>query len=141
MRLWASTSSACPPDGPPGAIEIVPAGCAHPLSYELRNRLTAQLGGRRRFKLLPPSETSRLYESAPRFSEIADLDGPSVSLVDHPLLEKARVYSVVLEPGEMLFLPLGWWRQWVAEGISASLDYEAFRWPNGPATPFPGPPG
>ena len=129
------------PDGPPGAIEIVPARCLHPLSYELRNRLTAQVAGRRRFKLLPPSETARLYEAAPRFSEIADLDGPSVSLVDHPLLEKARVYNVVLEPGEMLFLPLGWWRQWVAEGISVGLDYEAFRWPNGQTTPFPDPPG
>jgi hypothetical protein len=122
---------------PRGVIEIRPAGSLQPLGWDPRNRLTAQAAGRRRFKLLPPSEAWRLYEAAGVFSQITDLDGQDVSLATYPLLEKARVYDVTLEAGEVLFLPLGWWRQARTLDLGVSLDYTAFRWPNGATNPLP----
>jgi len=118
-------------DQPRGVVEIRPAGSLQPLRWDPQNRLTAQAAGRRRFKLLPPSEASRLYElPSGWFSEIADLEAPTTSLAEHPLLERARTYDVTLEAGEVLFLPLGWWRQARTLELGVTLDYTAFRWPN-----------
>ncbi|MFI4934573.1 MAG: DUF6065 family protein [Caulobacterales bacterium] len=124
-------------DAAPGVLELAGADTLLSLRHDLANRFTAQVAGRRKFKILPPSESSRLYEAAGVFSDIADLDGQSVSLVDYPRLERARLYEVTLEPGEILFLPLGWWRQARTLEFSVSLDYLNFLWPNGSSAPYP----
>jgi ribosomal protein L16 Arg81 hydroxylase len=48
----------------------------------------------------------------------------------YPLLADATLYDVVLEPGEILFMPLGWWHQVKALDFSVTMTFTNFRWPN-----------
>eukprot|EP00003_Mantamonas_plastica_P023058 TRINITY_DN4046_c1_g1_i1.p1 TRINITY_DN4046_c1_g1~~TRINITY_DN4046_c1_g1_i1.p1 ORF type:complete len:162 (-),score=32.61 TRINITY_DN4046_c1_g1_i1:99-584(-) len=81
-----------------------------------------QFIGLKRITLIPITETNKIYKS-PKYDFLADL-----SLVDpwnydkdkYPLYEKAKKLSVVLKPGDTLFVPTGWWHY--AESLSTSLS-------------------
>jgi len=61
--------------------------------------------GRKRWRMISPLQTHRLYNYMTYFSEI-DLDNPD--LVRHPDFADVNVLDVVVEPGETIFLPLSW---------------------------------
>jgi hypothetical protein len=47
-----------------------------------------------------------------------------------PALEGLNVHQVMLDPGDALFIPLGWWHQVTALDFSVTLTHTNFRWPN-----------
>lgn len=106
---------------PAGRISIEKAGNFMPLGQESANQLTAQVTGRRRFVIAPPAYGGRL-------AGIQDLE--RLDEADAARLAGAHAYRVVLEPGELLYLPIGWWRQARALELSAAVAFTAFRWPN-----------
>ena len=65
----------------------------------------SQMMGRKRWRMISPLQTHRLYNYMTYFSEI-DLDNPD--LVRHPDFADVNVLDVVVEPGETIFLPLSW---------------------------------
>ena len=66
-----------------------------------------QVFGRREFALFPPEDAPRLYASG-HASAIAD--PRTVDLERFPLFAHATPITFMLEPGEILFLPGGWWQ-------------------------------
>jgi hypothetical protein len=116
---------------------IGPAGTVTSLHHDLTNNFIAQIVGRKRLKILPASEVGRLYNDTHVFSRIADLDAPDLDLTRYPRLVGARLYDVVLEPGEILFMPLAWWHQVKAMDFSVSFTYTNFRWPNDGYATYP----
>jgi len=89
----------------------------------------SQVEGRRLFFLFPPTDARCLYEETG-----ASCDGPEgyasmASPVDifhpsqkrHPNFAEAKAQAVVLEPGETLLLPMGWWQYSVALTPSVTL--------------------
>ena len=120
-----------------GMTWIGPAGVFTPLHHDLTNNLLAQLVGRKQIKLLPASEVGRLYNDQHVFSEISDLDDPALDLARFPRLAGARIYDVVLEPGEILFAPLAWWHQVRALDFSVTVTYTNFLWPNAGHETYP----
>jgi hypothetical protein len=109
---------------------IGPAGTLTSLHHDLTNNFIAQIVGRKRLKLLPASEVGHLYNDRHVFSRIADLEDPGLSLERYPRLGGARLYEVVLEPGEILFVPLAWWHQVRSLDFSVTMTYTNFCWPN-----------
>lgn len=86
--------------------------------------------GRKRIKLAPAAEVGTLYNDQHVFSAISDLEDPALDLLRHPRLAGLRLYDVVLEPGEMLFVPFGWWHQVRSLDFSVTITFTNFRYRN-----------
>lgn len=119
-----------PASGPFGMIWIGPAGTLTSLHHDLTNNFVAQISGRKRFKLLPPSETGKLYNERAVFSAVPDLEEPAIDLARYGQLTQVRIYDLTINPGEILFIPVGWWHQVRSLDFSVSLTYTSFRWAN-----------
>ena len=113
-----------------GMMWIGPQGTFTPLHHDLTNNLLVQIVGRKRIVMASPAETPKLYNRHHVFSEISNLADPRLDLEKYPKLASVRQYEVVIEPGEALFVPIGWWHQVEALDFSVSISYTNFRWPN-----------
>jgi lysine-specific demethylase 8 len=87
-------------------------GSHTPLHYDLdAPNLHACVAGRKRFLLFGPDQDEFLYpadiyEWTTQFSSV---DVRSPDLARHPRIKNAVGYDIVLEPGDVLFLPGLWW--------------------------------
>lgn len=90
---------------------IGPAGTVTGYHVDWGDNLLAQIVGRKHVRLVSPADTKYMYRSN-RFDQ-----GTTPSLVDadnyheeeYPLYRNATVHEIVLHPGDMLFIPRGWW--------------------------------
>jgi hypothetical protein len=125
------------PEADEGMLWIGPAGTFTPLHHDLTNNLLVQIAGRKRIVMAPPSETPKLANAVHVFSEAGDLLSDEAR-ARFPALADVRKAELVLEPGEILFLPIGWWHQVEALDFSISATYTNFRWRNDWHEGFPG---
>lgn len=120
-----------------GMIWIGPEGTFTPLHFDLTNNLLVQVTGSKRILLVPPSETRYLYHRRHVFSDIHDLEDPA-RLRIHPLAKQAQTFEVTLGPGEILYIPIGWWHQVRSLEFSVMLTCTNFLWPNLGYGDYPG---
>jgi hypothetical protein len=120
----------------PGMMWIGPAGTFTPLHFDLTNNLIAQVVGTKRVILLPPSDTRRLYNHKHVFSAVHDITDEA-KLNQYPLARGAQTFELDLEPGDALFVPVGWWHQVTALDFSVTLTFTNFLWPNEAFKGFP----
>jgi len=120
-----------------GMMWIGPTGTVTSLHHDLTNNFIAQIVGRKRVKLAPAAEVGKLYNHQHVFSEISDLEDPGIDLTDHPRLTALRSYDVLLEPGEILFMPFGWWHQVKSIDFSVTITFTNFRWRNDAYASYP----
>jgi hypothetical protein len=113
---------------PYGMMWIGPGGTFTPLHHDLTNNLLVQVCGSKQVLLLPATATPRLYNDQHVFSRVPDLE--DADFAAFPDLVGLRGHRVDLNPGEALFIPLGWWHQVVASSFSVSITYTNFRWAN-----------
>lgn len=104
-----------------------PAGTVTPLHHDTIMLFHTQVVGRKRWRFISPLETPRLYNYNGVFSPI-DLDAPD--LQRFPLFSQVTVLEVVAEPGDTVFLPLGWWHQVRSLDVSLSFSYSNLALPN-----------
>ena len=120
----------------PGMLWIGPVGTFTPLHFDLTNNLLVQIAGLKEVTLIPPSQTHLMYNHRHVFSEVHDIDSEE-RLAAFPLAQQATPVAVILEPGDALFVPFGWWHQVRSLEFSAMLTYTGFLWPNDPWKTFP----
>lgn len=101
------------------------AGVFTPNHHDTLMLLHTQITGRKRWWLCPPWAGPRLYNTHGVFSPV-DLAAPDPQR--HPDALGLPVIECVLEPGDTLFLPLGWWHQVqvLETGVSLSFTNLAF---------------
>lgn len=98
-----------------GFFWMGPQGTITPFHHDLTNNLMVQVVGRKRVKLVPAAETPRMRNIRHCFSAWRGEDlpaGPGDA-------ERPPVMEVVLEPGDALFLPIGWWHH--VEGLTPTI--------------------
>lgn len=80
----------------------------------------SQIYGEKEFILFAPGDTPYLYPrpDQPNQSLVPDPLHPDAEMF--PLLEKATCYRTVLRPGDMVFVPNGWWH--TARALSMSIS-------------------
>ncbi|HAF42285.1 MAG TPA: cupin-like domain-containing protein [Sphingobium sp.] len=113
----------------PGMLWIGGEGAFTPLHFDLTNNLLAQVTGTKRVILIPPSQTPRLAHRTHVFSDVGDVTD-AARLAVHPQARDVLRYEVLLTPGDLLFIPIGWWHQVRSESFSTMLTYTGFHWPN-----------
>jgi hypothetical protein len=103
------------------ALWLGPAGTITPLHHDTSNILFCQIHGRKRVVLAPPWAEALLDTADGVYNRRGpeSLAGESIGSLD-----------VVLEPGEALFIPAGWWHDVRALDVSVSLAINAFARPN-----------
>lgn len=104
-----------------------PGGTVTPLHHDAIMLLHTQVVGRKRWRFVSPLEIARLYNYEGVFTAI-DADQPD--FVRHPDFREVKVLEVVLEPGDTVFLPLGWWHQVRALEVSLSFSFSNLAVPN-----------
>ncbi|RJS15933.1 cupin-like domain-containing protein [Corallococcus sp. H22C18031201] len=107
---------------------IGPAGTRTALHHDLGSVLFGQVSGRKRFWLVPSFQTERVYNHHSVWSEV-DAEHPDP--VGFPAFEKAHIHEAVVEPGEMLLIPAGWWHQVHALDVSVSVTFQELDVPGG----------
>lgn len=112
-----------------GMLWIGPAGTLTPLHFDLTNNMMVQIVGRKRVILLPPSETAKLGHNRAVFSDVQDIEDER-ALKAGPTARDAIRQEVVIEPGEMLYIPIGWWHQVRALDFSVTMTSTNFHWRN-----------
>jgi hypothetical protein len=115
---------------PNGMLWIGPAGTVTSLHHDLTNNLIAQIVGRKKLMIVPAADTAKMYNHHHLFSEITDLDDAVRDRQRFPLLEGVKIHDVTLNPGEMIYMPLGWWHQVTSCDFSVTATYTNFLWPN-----------
>jgi hypothetical protein len=104
-----------------------PAGTVTPMHHDTMNILMAQVYGRKRVRLIPSHQWPLVYNSVGVFS---DVDPERPDLAACPKFRDATVIDLVLNPGEVLFLPVGWWHHVRALDISITVTFTNFLFDN-----------
>ena len=99
-----------------GFFWMGPAGTRTPFHHDLTNNFMAQLIGRKRIKLVPLSDTAHMANHLHCYSQV---DGAAIDYERFPSMRNAQLIECTLSPGELLFLPIGWWHY--VEGLEASV--------------------
>jgi len=103
------------------------AGTVERLHHDTVNVLIAQVVGRKRYRLVPASQWQYVYNNTGVFSDV-NCENPDLNR--HPKFRNATVIDFVLKPGEVLFLPVGWWHHVRALDVSMSVAFTNFVFPN-----------
>ena len=129
LRDKRGPTNLCGPDWDPSQVFLWlgPAGSITPLHHDLTNNLLAQIFGRKVVRLISPFQIENLYNNRHCYSEV---DPTDVDLEKHPDFARVNVQTCKLMPGEILFIPIGWWHHVTALDVSASLSLTCFGLPN-----------
>ena len=97
-----------------------PAGAKTPLHVDpcLTHAWLAQIRGRKRFILYKPSHLHHLYDEK---GIAADVRAPDRER--YPTFDHATPFEVILQPGDLLFVPAGWAHQVECVDDSISLTH------------------
>ena len=108
--------------GPPRFL-VGPAGTVTPLHCDYDDNIFAQVWGRKRIFLSPPHHDAFLYPSeanAILFGSPFDPEAPDFERF--PLARQACMIECIVEPGDMLYVPAGWYHQVRALTFSLSSN-------------------
>jgi hypothetical protein len=95
--------------GPP-RFWLGPAGTVTPLHCDYDDNLFAQVWGTKRIFLAPPHHDAYLYpKEANAILSGSPFDPEAPDFDRYPLARKAALVECIVAPGEMLYVPAGWY--------------------------------
>lgn len=112
----------------PARFWIGPAKTVTPLHCDYDDNIFAQIWGTKRIFLAPPHHDAFLYPreaNALLFGSPFDPEAPDYD--QFPLARHATLIECIVQPGDMLYVPAGWYHQVRAQTFSLSAN----RWARG----------
>lgn len=104
-----------------GFFWLGPQGTVTPFHHDLTNNLLVQVMGRKRVHLISPWEAPRMRNHVHCYSTWTP-----ESLAAAPEAERPVMSTLVLEPGDALFIPVGWWHHVEGLDVTVSLSFTGF---------------
>jgi Cupin-like domain len=104
-----------------------PKGTISPIHHDVVNVMLGQIYGRKRIKLIPPFEKI-LYN----YGCYSDVDLEKIDYQKFPFMKGVTIPDTLLEPGEFIFIPIGWWHWVKSLDVSISLSFRNFLVPGKP---------
>jgi ribosomal protein L16 Arg81 hydroxylase len=104
-----------------------PAGTITPAHHDMTNNMMAQVIGRKRVRIVSSIYQPRMYNHFHVFSQV---DLANVDTNRFPLMQNVRVLDCILNPGQLLFLPVGCWHHVEALDISVTMTFTNFHHDN-----------
>ncbi|MBC8350976.1 MAG: cupin-like domain-containing protein [Planctomycetes bacterium] len=101
-----------------------PAGTVTPVHHDLTNNFMAQVVGRKQLKLISPLHQPNIYNHLHCYSKV-DLD--NIDYDEYPQFRNVKIHDVTLHPGELFFLPVGWWHHVRGLDVTITLTCANFR--------------
>jgi len=114
-------------DDPGGFFWMGPAGTITPFHHDLTNNFMAQVIGRKRLKIAPSWDMSLMLNYLHCFSRI---DGRVTPAAPRPPVSEPQILEFVLNPGEILFLPIGCLHYVQGVDISVTVSFTNFVFDN-----------
>ncbi|XP_049949234.1 bifunctional peptidase and arginyl-hydroxylase JMJD5 isoform X1 [Schistocerca serialis cubense] len=101
-----------------------PQGTVTPLHYDPKHNLLAQVIGEKRVLLYSPTDSDALYPpKSGLVTNTAQVDPEAPDYESFPLYKEISAMETVLLPGEMLYIPPGWWHHVRALSTSFSVSF------------------
>ncbi|MCI4592201.1 cupin-like domain-containing protein [Sphingobium sp. BYY-5] len=110
-----------------GFFWIGPPGTVTPTHHDLTNNFMAQITGRKRVHLADGLQVANLYNHLHVYSEV-DLE--KVDYDRFPRMQNVDIFCHDLAPGELLFIPVGWWHHVRALDFSMTVTFTNFLFDN-----------
>lgn len=110
-------------EGYPGFFWYGPKGTITPLHHDLTNNFMAQVQGRKLVRLIAPSRLPSIYNHRHCYSEV---DLGNVDYERFPEFRSVKPIEVILEPGDLFFLPVGYWHYVQSLDVSITMTYTNF---------------
>lgn len=106
-------------------------GPAHTVSsyhVDWADNLFAQIEGRKLIKLISPEYNTCMYPSKKYDSGslLSSIDSDNYDATKYPRFREAKSQYTVLNPGELLYIPYGWWHY--IRALDPSISVNCFAW-------------
>lgn len=102
-------------------------GVVTPMHHDTVQLMHTQIHGRKRWLMVSPLQTPLVHNHVGVFSKLR-MEAPHLGR--YPVPAGLRVIDIVVEPGETLFVPVGWWHHVRTLGPAVSLSFTNFTLPN-----------
>lgn len=111
----------------PGFLWFGPKGTITPAHHDMTNNLMAQVLGRKRVRIASAIYQPHIYNHYHVFSQVdlADIDYDRF-----PEMRAVQVLDCILNPGQLLFLPVGCWHHVEALDVSITMTFTNFHFEN-----------
>jgi hypothetical protein len=103
---------------------ICGGGTVNPLHFDFNEALIGQIAGEKRFLLFPPTDSAKIAGRVERaVFRTTSLDFQNPDRARFPRLGAAQGYEATVVPGDVLYVPCGWWHAMVAPDPSISVTW------------------
>ena len=117
-----------------GLLWLGPNGTVTPLHHDLNNIFFSQIYGRKKFRLIPSMQVPYMYNHRHVYSSVNLLNPDYDKFPDY---KNITPIEFEVEPGDLLFIPIGWWHHVVGLSVNISISFTNINVPENTYARYP----